>query len=202
MSTNSCVLKTRSISLADLAQTWWSDDNAGAVAINWAIYGTSGETEMRDGLVIERFKRRAAQDFNVNRHMKSFVRVDRCSGPAGTPHGVLLRRGHYINTRGEPAEWDDAHVPVAITRNVVWDRLRVDHFVLKSRAEFERKRARGSAMARQTEVQRRNDAYFTLHDRNEIEDPMPASLVARTKAELRAMSPASPQNDFSERSDA
>jgi hypothetical protein len=45
------------------AQSWMADDSVGAVAINWAIYGSSGREEPREGLVIERFTRRAPQDF-------------------------------------------------------------------------------------------------------------------------------------------
>ena len=175
-------------SLAGLVQAWFADDAASAVAINWAIYGTSGEIRMRDLPVIERFRRRAPQDYSINRHVKSLVRVDRCSGPDVTPHAVTLRSGGYVNTRGEPVEWDQSKVAMGITKKVVWDRLRIDHFVLKSRAEFERKRERGSAMAPRSATQRFKDEYFTAHDRNDVDDPMPAILVERMKAELRRIS--------------
>lgn len=175
------------VSLTHLVRTWFSDGDVGAVALNWAIYGSSGETQMRDALVIERFRRRAPQDCSINRHIKSLVRVDHCSGPTENPHAMTLSRGRYVNTRGEPVAWDQEHVPTGITQNVVWDGLRVDHFVLKSRAEFERKRARGSAMALRSATQRFKDAYFTAHDRNDVDDPMPAVIVERTKTEIRCL---------------
>ena len=70
--------------------------------------------------------------------------------------------------------------PVGITTKVVWDVLRVDHFVVKSHEEFLAKQARGSPML----PQRSWDGYFDLHNRNEVEDPIPAELVERTKAEM------------------
>jgi hypothetical protein len=65
------------LSIADLARSWMADPEIGAVAINWAIYGSSGRQNAGEGLVIERFTRRAPQDFHINQHVKSFIRPDR-----------------------------------------------------------------------------------------------------------------------------
>jgi hypothetical protein len=60
--------------------------------------------------------------------------------------------------------------------------LRVDHFILKSREEFEAKRARGRLI---TPMQDGDwQAYYRFHDRNEVEEPMPVELVQRTKREI------------------
>jgi hypothetical protein len=174
-------------SIADVAQAWLADAGIGAVAINWAIFGSSGRQRAEDGLVIERFTRRAVQDHGINRHVKTFVRLDRDAEPAGNPHAVTLASGRYVDTRGADVVWDTTHVEAGIANAVVWHDLRVDHFVLKSRAEFEKKRARGSVASPYTEEQRRQDSYFTEHDRNEVEDPMPPGFVARTKAEMKRL---------------
>jgi Glycosyl transferase family 2 len=52
-------------SISDIARTWLSDSTLGAVALNWAIYGSSGRQRRDDGLVIERFTRRAPQEFSA-----------------------------------------------------------------------------------------------------------------------------------------
>jgi hypothetical protein len=140
-----------------------------------------------DGLVIERFTRRAPQDFATNKHVKSFVRPDRCDGPTDNPHAMTLTRGRYIDPGGEDVSWDQAVVPSGISTTVVWNRQRIDHFVLKSRAEFERKRARGSVMSRITEEQRNRAEFFHRHDRNEVSDPMPEPLVRQTKSEIERL---------------
>ena len=70
---------------------------------------------------------------------------------------------------------------MGISSKVVWEKVRVDHFVLKSREEFATKRTRGMAL----EFPRPDwDAFFDVHDRNEIAVPMPLELVARTKREI------------------
>ena len=59
------------LSVLEIGQKWLSDPSIGAVALNWAIFGSSERVEAGDGLVIERFTRRAPQDFNINRHAKA-----------------------------------------------------------------------------------------------------------------------------------
>ena len=51
------------------------DDSVSAIAINWRLFGSSGADTYRPGLVVERFARASRQDFHVNRHVKSIVRV-------------------------------------------------------------------------------------------------------------------------------
>jgi hypothetical protein len=46
-------------SIWGLAAHWLLDPTIGAVAINWAVYGSSGRKEPGHGLVTERFTRRA-----------------------------------------------------------------------------------------------------------------------------------------------
>jgi hypothetical protein len=169
-------------SILDIAARWLSDPSIGAVAINWAIYGSSGREQPGDGLVIERFTRRAAQEHFRNHESKAFVRVEMCEG-FDNPHAPILREGRYINSRGEPATWREGHM-AGITDRVIWDVLRVNHFIIKSRAEHELKKARGDALV----PTRKWDGYFEVNDRNDIEDPMPNELIERTKTEMMKIS--------------
>jgi Glycosyl transferase family 2 len=172
-------------SVLEIAQQWLSDATIGAVALNWAIYGSSDQVAASEGLVIERFTRRAPQDFNINRHAKPFARVSACAGPAGNPHAVALHTGRYTDTLGQDVAWDTSRRdPVGLTTKVIWDVLRVDHFVVKSHAEFLAKQARGSPML----PTRRWDSYFEMHNRNDVVDLVPRELVERTKAEMAMLS--------------
>ncbi len=154
--------------IADIARRWLSDPGIGAVALNSAVYGSSGRAEPGNGLVIERFGRRALPTFRINRHTKTFVRVAACAGPAENPHAVLLRTGRYTNSRGDDVVWDTVTGPkTGITAKVIWDVLRVDHFIVKSRQEFAAKSARGTLGPAEPDW----DQYFDLHNRNDAEDP-------------------------------
>jgi hypothetical protein len=179
-------LRPQGDSISDVARKWLSDPSIGAVALNWAIYGSAGQQQRDDRLVIERFTRRAPQEFSANKHAKTFARVDCCAGPAENPHAVTLRTGRYVDTCGKDVRWDVSHGHlVGITETITWGLLRVDHFVLKSREEFEAKRARGRLITPMN-----SDAwgaYYAFHDQNEVEDPMPPELVERTKREIHRM---------------
>jgi Glycosyl transferase family 2 len=165
----------------DIAQLWLADASIGAVALNWAIYGSSGRTEPGEGLVIERFTRRGPEDLAVNHHAKAFVRVAACDGPADNPHAMALRAGRYVHPQGKDVVWDTSKgFATGITTRVTWDVMRVDHFIVKSRQEFAAKRARGAMLH-----QERNwDRYFAAYDRNDVEDPVSPEFVARTKEEI------------------
>jgi hypothetical protein len=171
-----------------LAQSLFADDSVSAVALNWALYGSSGHVSAAPGLVLERFIRRGRRNHPSHRHVKTMMRADRCAGVGQNPHAFALTGGRYVTPLGEDVEWDKTTEPEGLTRRVTWNRLRVDHFVLKSREEFERKRARGSVARPLTEQLRGRDSYFDLHDRNEVEDPMHPDLVAQTKAEMERIS--------------
>ncbi len=168
-----------------ITQGWLSDPTIGAVALNWAIYGSSGRAEPGDGLVIERFTRRAPQEFVVNRHAKAFVRVVSCDGPTDNPHAMSLCSGRYVDPRGEDVVWDTSlGFQSGITTKVIWDILRVDHYVVKSSSEFSVKRSRRNLLRDEDEW----DQYFAGHDRNDVDDPVHADLVDQTKLEMTKIS--------------
>jgi hypothetical protein len=176
---------TAGFSVLSIAQKWLADPSIGAVALNWAIYGSSDRAEAGEGLVIERFTRRAPQDFNVNRHAKAFARVSACAGPGGNPHAVALDTGRYTDTLGRDIVWDSTReYPPGLTATVNWDVVRVDHFIVKSHDEFLAKAARGNLI----QPDRGWDTYFERHDRNDVEDPVPLALAERTKAEMAKLS--------------
>ncbi len=67
-----------------------------------------------------------------------------------------------------------------------WERLRVDHFVVKSRREFAIKAQRGRATVAPG-VEGRDQTFFVRRDRNEVLDPMPTKFVRRTRDEMGRM---------------
>jgi hypothetical protein len=171
-------------SVTEIARGWLANPTIGAVALNWAIFGSSGRTEPGDGLVIERFTRRAPPEHFDHRIAKTFVRVACCDGPAENPHAVVLRSGRYVDSRGDDVVWDTSRGhATGITTRSVWDPLRVDHFAVKSHAEFLAKRARGDVLV----PNRTWERYFEGHDRNEVEDPVPGELILRTKLEIERL---------------
>lgn len=157
----------------------FSDPETSAAGINWVIYGSAGRIVPGEGLVLERFTRRAPDDHALHRVVKSLVRPERFAG-MGNPHVVRITAGKYVNDRGLPARW--IREPACLKAKS-WSRLRLDHFVIKSRQEFEMKVSRGRPDAAPG-VADRDEAFFASRDRNEVFDPMPVEFVVRTRQEM------------------
>jgi FkbM family methyltransferase len=157
-------------------------EDIGAVIVNWAVYGSSGRTAMTDEPVIERFSHRAEQFWAVNNHYKTIIRGTATSGPDTNPHAFHLNKGLKAVYADGRAAVDHPKRGKGLSEAVVWDRLRLNHYVVKSRDEFlSKKRARGRATVSN---QLRPESFFEVHDKNEVADPMPGWLVAATKKEI------------------
>jgi hypothetical protein len=153
--------------------------DVGSIAVNWALYGSSGQRAAGGAPVAERFVRRARRTCGGNHHYKSIVRADAVRGVAN-PHFFLLGDGlRRVHADGSELAPLPRHSP-GLSARIPWEPLRINHYVVKSWEEFRyRKRARGRAMG----GPRRPESFFSSHDRNEVLDPMPSWLVRAAAAE-------------------
>lgn len=163
----------------------FASKEVGAMALNWACFGSNGAKFRDEGLVIERFTQRAKQAFGPNHHFKSVVRptyVERFDNP----HHARLARGHYVNALGQPVEArrDKQGKPrVGLSEQVVWEGARINHYLVKSVEEFVLGKAkRGSAATPNYQKQR---DYFMRHDRNDADCYSAAELAPKVKDNMR-----------------
>jgi glycosyltransferase involved in cell wall biosynthesis len=165
-------------------QAWFADDTVSAVALNWSNFGSSGELFAGEGLVTERFTKRAPQSFNVHQNFKSIVRPGRVSR-FHNPHYADLRYGRYIDALGRDLVLHPKHGN-GVSAEVIWSGVRVNHYAVKSLEEFLLgKHLRGSAA---TANRVKHKAYFKAHDRNDEECFLAAALSAKVKAEMALLS--------------
>lgn len=167
--------------ISDLAQT----PDLGAIAINWACFGSSGHEKQSEDLVIRRFSKRADQDLIQNHHYKSIVRTTAWLRNHGTPHMFVLKPTFRLfRTDGQPVQ-DHVARGAGLSQEVCWDRIRLNHYVVKSRQEFfERKGPRGRASV---VGGTKGEGYFSTHDRNDVTDPMPQRFLDATALERAAL---------------
>ncbi len=164
-------------------QGWFADDSVSAVALNWSNFGSNGEIFAEEGLVIERFTKRAPQTFNVNHNFKSIVRPSRTER-FFNPHYASLRYGRYIDVQGNDLVLHPKHGN-GVSVEVIWNGMRVNHYAVKSLEEFLLgKHLRGSAA---TVNRVKHKAYFKAHDRNDETCLLAAALAPRVKAEMAAL---------------
>ncbi len=154
----------------------------GAVAVNWAIYGSSSHEIFSDELVMERFSKRARDNFGANFHYKSIVRTSAYRSTSNNPHHFLLSRGHtYTHLDGSKLV-EHPKRGLGLSDQIHWKPFRINHYVVKSKQEFEqRKSARGRAT---TFENKRNCRFFENHDRNDVFDPISSDIVSDTNREI------------------
>lgn len=159
--------------------------SVGAVVLNWATYGSSFRKEPSEGLVIERFTRRARRANSTNLHYKTIVRTDAFRGVGSNPHLFRIRDGSWTIQADGFEVADHPQKGPGLSERLVWAPLRINHYVVKSRAEFDCKKApRGRATM--TNVFR-DDRFFRGHDRNEVAEPMAEWLVEATREEVAVL---------------
>ena len=188
-------------SIATSLDKWFSDPSVSAVALNWSNFGSNGELFAEEGLVTGRFTQRAPQQFNANKNFKSIVRPNSAIH-FNNPHHVELRYGRYIDTLGNDLVSHPKHGN-GVSEEVVWNGVRVNHYVVKSLEEFLLgKHLRGSAA---TANRVKHKAYFKAHDRNDETCLLAAALAPKVKAEMAALQAqldALPEEESPQKSDS
>ncbi|HKY39101.1 MAG TPA: glycosyltransferase family 2 protein [Polyangiaceae bacterium] len=169
----------------------------GAIVLNWAIHGSSWHANHAAGLVTERFQRGSPRSLGINHHYKTVLRSAAWSGAFKNPHLARLDAHWQVtHVNGAPLVPHRRH-GAGLSADVVWDVLRLNHYAVKSRQEFdERKRPKG----RVSHPGERSETYFIIHDRNDTPSPVPewsrsllAAEVARMEAELLSAGHAPPE---------
>lgn len=162
----------------------FASSKVGALALNWACFGSNSAKFRDEGLVIERFTKRAKQAFGPNHHFKSVVRptwVERFANP----HYAYLKRGEYVNALGQPVVsriGKDNQPRIGLSEQVVWEGAHINHYLVKSVEEFVLGKAkRGSAATPNYTKQRE---YFLRHDRNDTECLMAAEWAPEVKQRM------------------
>jgi hypothetical protein len=149
--------------------------------INWRIFGSAGRTSWQDGLVHRQFPLAAAEDRPSGQWVKSlFRRPDAfgrlgAHGPAKLDMGVLggiwgqdsLR---WIDSAGRNLRiWEPGkpYMRLCPPKRVTFAAAQLNHYMIRARENFEMKRGMPSSAAG---VDRYNDSYLRLYDRNDVEE--------------------------------
>jgi hypothetical protein len=114
-------------------------DDVSAVAVNWIVFGSGGETRYRALPVIERFADALPPEAPENRTVKAIGRRERLAGTG--IHRVAVAEGRYVMPSGRDAVFDGLTASIQAETEVA----ALHHYAVKSQEEFQEKRARGHA---------------------------------------------------------
>lgn len=160
-----------------ISQLWNRFEGVDVVGINWRIFGSSGALTRENGLVIERFTRCAPDAARIHREFKSLFKVD----------GNLVRINNHYPTYADAdrriyVHADGLPMNPELLRNHPYSRYsrpsfgiaQFNHYIIKSREEFEQKRKRGRLTRSLLETVGSEDRYteqfFRSTDLNQIID--------------------------------
>ncbi|MDE2239653.1 MAG: glycosyltransferase family 2 protein [Rhodospirillales bacterium] len=154
-----------------------------AIAVPWAIFGSSGHQDIPPGLLVENFTRRSHWDFPPNAHVKSIIRPALMDA-ALNPH-VFQVRGDYVDLLGRPVVWSSSGVR-ARPSDCAGGAL--NHYFVRSAAHWAEKLKRVyNDLTRKAEE-------FKDYDRNEVEDKRLAGQAGQIREILSRISP--PMHEF------
>lgn len=134
--------------------------SAAGVAINWRMFGSSGEIHFRRRPLMMRFTRASEIAFDANKLVKTFFRLDKTTE-------IFVHHGHYsdggvlFSPNGD-AIANGYHLAQSADNFAV---AQINHYFLKSKDEWTLKLLRGYA-----DSTVRPPDTFDLYDRNEIAD--------------------------------
>ena len=128
------ILPEEGKALKDILAPLTKDNTVGAVGVNWATFGSSGQKSFDPELVTKRFTTRAGRQQGVNKHIKTIIKPGCCERMIN-PHKALLSSGHYVYPDGSAMVFDQNNKH-GMSERVCWKGLRINHYVIKSYEEF------------------------------------------------------------------
>lgn len=138
----------------------------GAVGLNWLTFGSAGHVHGAAGRVTDAFRLGGPRHWSNNRHLKTIARVGGILD-AGT-HVCRLSAGAFVHPNGAPIE-----MPLRPGRSVLVEHsvAQLNHYQVKSRADFDAKMRRGRVGPVSDGPDRFRadpEAFFAALDRNEV----------------------------------
>lgn len=159
----------------------------GAIAVNWLLFGSSGEVSYRPELVARRFRMCAAPNWGKNKFFKTIARVRATSEIAGA-HSVKLVPGYYY---ADNEFREIAFESSSKTAEISHRYAQLNHYVLRSAEEYEQKVMRGNVKFRESHGHKRtkfNAEFWTHHDTNHREDRSVDRWIERAEPILKRIS--------------
>ena len=164
--------------LRERLQSW---QGFSAVLVSWRIFGPCGWIERPEGLVIENYDMRSADEMPVNHHIKSIVKCDDLVDVTKNPHEFVVR-GAVCNTVGRMVN------NIAIQPEPCHENLVLNHYATRSRSDWTAKIHRGSAMFDYTRPKYKEEMFDHFAEISHIKDDTIKKWAPKVREILEASS--------------
>lgn len=137
--------------------------NAGGIAVNWCMFGSSHHDKKPNGFVCENFLWSAAPPRGKGTECIKTIAIPECIKEYRQPHYPIYKNGLFnINTRG-------VIVPEWKSRIENYYLLKINHYFTKSKQEWMTRHSKGHSCMGAT----RNLEVFAEHDNNDVYNAFP-----------------------------
>jgi hypothetical protein len=151
--------------------------DAQAIVLTWRIFGSSGIRDWSRAPITDQFTRAAPEFWNKGWGTKTMLRFDPKYLRLGM-HRPIIKSQHkdsdypesvlWVNGSGKPLEdWFKFRGWRSIRRTVGYDWAQINHYAIKSMDAYSLRKFRGNANLKKDKY---NSDYWSLQDRNEVED--------------------------------
>ncbi len=152
--------------------------HCGGIGVNWRVYGTSGHVEKPEGLVMENYKYRAADEHEENAHIKTICNPRVAKKFEFHPHTVTYKKGFYCTSE------NGSYIPDAFFYDGICRWLRINHYYSKSEEELQARLRRGKACWVKDPLTEQGiaDRLETVRQHfNEVYDPIMERYIPQVK---------------------
>ena len=167
---------------------------ADAYELSWLFFGSGGRIEAGEGLVLERFCKRARFDHPKNWSGKPLARLDTITGHFHHPHrlkfpdeAVVKLPDGTVRGNGPIERGDEIGKVMLRAKARSAEILSIHHYAVRSQEEFQQKAGKGRINYRITESSINMDEhqrYFKAHDINEQQDDSLLQWADAVRAEM------------------
>jgi hypothetical protein len=151
--------------------------NASAMVLTWRIFGSSGVRDWSRQPITDQFTRAAPEFWNKGWGTKTMLKFDAKHLRLGMHRPIIKSQFKdtdypesvlWVNGSGRPLEeWFKLRGWRSIRRTVGYDWAQINHYAIKSMDAYSLRKFRGNANLKKDKY---NSDYWSLQDRNEVED--------------------------------
>jgi hypothetical protein len=154
-------------------------ESASQILLGWTIYGSAGHKTKPAGLVIENYKRREKEPghpffksiVNPRDVIAANVHFSKVAGDTIDENGLILNEHENYIRQGS--------FPITI-KPLTKDKIRINHYIIKSQEEYRQKSARGSTFNSDY-----NYDFFKANDRNDVLDTVMDKYIIPVKESIK-----------------
>lgn len=156
-------------------------DYAGGIGVNWRVYGAGYHKEKPEGLVIENYRYRGADSYEMNELIKVICNPVVVQCFERYPHNVK-----YGSDRIVTISENGSTIPRAYFYDSKCEKLRINHYYTRSEAEYREKvfKRGWTGLTKEAYERFKSDCEQKLTECYDVEDYMMERFVERLKKRM------------------